>query len=218
MPTTQLSVMDLFIHAGPVVKGVFLLLGLASIWCWAIILRCLLGVIALRRAVGRAERGASSDLVGHVVTAGESEAAHAFAGEPAAERRARIGAAMRRRAREIIDREQAGLANLAVISSVAPFVGLLGTVWGIMTSFIGIAAAKDTSLAVVAPGIAEALAATAVGLAAAIPAAFAYNRLAAAFSAAGRRILNLTEQQAYRLGARTGAVGIGETPPVGRLS
>ena len=50
MPTTQLSVMDLFIHAGPVVKGVFFLLGLASIWCWAIILRCLLGVIALRRA------------------------------------------------------------------------------------------------------------------------------------------------------------------------
>ena len=125
---------------------------------------------------------------------------------------------MRRRAREIIDREQAGLANLAVISSVAPFVGLLGTVWGIMTSFIGIAAAKDTSLAVVAPGIAEALAATAVGLAAAIPAAFAYNRLAAAFSAAGRRILNLTEQQAYRLGARTGAASTGETPPGGRLS
>lgn len=215
MPTTQLSVMDLFIHAGPVVKGVFVLLGLASIWCWAIIVRCVLGVITLRRAAGRAERGASSDLVSNVMTAGETEAALAFAGEPFAERRARIGAAMRRRAREIIDREQSGLANLAVISSVAPFVGLLGTVWGIMTSFIGIAAAKDTSLAVVAPGIAEALAATAVGLAAAIPAAFAYNRLAAAFAATGRRIFNLTEQQAYRLGARDNA---GDPPSDGRLS
>ena len=77
-------------------------------------------------------------------------------------------------------------ANLAVISSVSPFVGLFGTVWGIMGSFAGIAAAKDTSLAVVAPGIAEALAATAYGLAAAIPAAIGYNRLVAAFSRLGQ--------------------------------
>jgi biopolymer transport protein ExbB/TolQ len=68
-----------------------------------------------------------------------------------------------------------------------------------MTSFIGIATANDKSLADDAPGIAEALAATAVGLAAAIPAAFAYNRLAAAFSASGRRVLNLAEEKALRI-------------------
>ena len=84
---------------------------------------------------------------------------------------------------------EGGLPNLAVISSVAPFIGLFGTVWGIMTSFVGIAAAKDTSLAVVAPGIAEALAATAYGLAAAIPASIGYNRIGAAFSRARRQRL-----------------------------
>jgi biopolymer transport protein ExbB/TolQ len=70
---------------------------------------------------------------------------------------------------------QSGLPILATVGSTAPFVGLFGTVWGIMNSFTGIAAAKDTSLAVVAPGIAEALLATAIGLVAAIPAVIFYN-------------------------------------------
>ena len=65
---------------------------------------------------------------------------------------------------------------LATVGAVAPFVGLFGTVWGIMRSFTGIASAQNTSLAVVAPGIAEALFATAIGLFAAIPAVIAYNR------------------------------------------
>ena len=70
---------------------------------------------------------------------------------------------------------QSGLPFLATVGSTAPFVGLFGTVWGVMNSFVGIASAKDTSLAVVAPGIAEALMATAIGLAAAIPAVIFYN-------------------------------------------
>ena len=70
-----------------------------------------------------------------------------------------------------------GLGGLATIASIAPFVGLFGTVWGIMRSFTAIAGANNTSLAVVAPGIAEALFATAIGLFAAIPAVIAYNRL-----------------------------------------
>jgi biopolymer transport protein ExbB/TolQ len=70
---------------------------------------------------------------------------------------------------------QSGLSLLATVGSTAPFIGLFGTVWGIMNSFTSIAAAKDASLAVVAPGIAEALLATAVGLAAAIPAVVFYN-------------------------------------------
>lgn len=92
-----------------------------------------------------------------------------------------------------------GLSALATVANTAPFVGLFGTVWGIMTSFAGIAAAKDTSLAVVAPGIAEALAATAIGLAAAIPAAFAYNRLAAAFGITARSLNRLIEDYGTRL-------------------
>lgn len=77
-----------------------------------------------------------------------------------------------------MDKLETGLPMLATIGSTAPFIGLLGTVWGIMGSFQNIATLKNTSLAVVAPGIAEALLATAIGLFAAIPAVIAYNRLA----------------------------------------
>jgi biopolymer transport protein ExbB/TolQ len=77
---------------------------------------------------------------------------------------------------------------LATVGSTAPFVGLFGTVWGIMNSFTAIAAQKDTSLAVVAPGIAEALFATALGLVAAIPAVIAYNQITGALSRSGERI------------------------------
>ncbi len=76
-----------------------------------------------------------------------------------------------------IDRLSDRLNILATVGSVAPFVGLFGTVWGIMRSFTDIAASQNTSLGVVAPGIAEALFATAIGLFAAIPAVIAYNRL-----------------------------------------
>ena len=79
---------------------------------------------------------------------------------------------------------------LASVGSVAPFIGLFGTVWGIMRSFIGIAAAQNTSLAVVAPGIAEALLATAVGLVAAIPATAAYNKFATEIGRYGTRLDN----------------------------
>ena len=79
---------------------------------------------------------------------------------------------------------------LASVSSVAPFIGLFGTVWGIMRSFIGIAQAQNTSLAVVAPGIAEALLATAVGLVAAIPATAAYNKFSTEIGRYGARLEN----------------------------
>jgi biopolymer transport protein ExbB/TolQ len=91
------------------------------------------------------------------------------------------------------------LPNLAVIASVAPFIGLFGTVYGIMTSFANIAEAKDTSLAVVAPGIAEALAATAWGLAAAIPAVVAYNRLGAALARAGQKLGHRIDERAVEI-------------------
>ena len=81
-----------------------------------------------------------------------------------------------------------GLPFLATLGSAAPFIGLFGTVWGIMNSFTAIAQSKDTSLAVVAPGIAEALFATAVGLAAAIPAVIAYNQFTVALGRSSDRI------------------------------
>ncbi len=84
-------------------------------------------------------------------------------------------------------RIEVGLPFLATVGSASPFIGLLGTVWGIMHSFTAIAQAKDTSLAVVAPGIAEALFATALGLAAAIPAVVAYNQITVSLGRSGTR-------------------------------
>ena len=96
--------------------------------------------------------------------------------ETAGEFRGRLEHAMRAAIAATLRRAEPGLPLLATIGSIAPFVGLFGTVWGIMHSFAGIAAQQDTSLAIVAPGIAEALFATAIGLVAAIPAVIAYNR------------------------------------------
>jgi biopolymer transport protein ExbB/TolQ len=94
------------------------------------------------------------------------------------ELRARLEQAMRGALKTEFQRIEVGLPFLATVGSAAPFVGLFGTVWGIVNSFTSIAQQKDTSLAVVAPGIAEALIATALGLAAAIPAVVAYNQVA----------------------------------------
>lgn len=103
---------------------------------------------------------------------------------------------------DVIGRLQGGLAILATIGSTAPFVGLFGTVWGIMESFSAIAQAKDTSLTVVAPGIAEALATTAIGLVAAIPASIGYNRIGAAFGGAAQELAGLIEERAVDFVAR----------------
>ncbi len=97
-------------------------------------------------------------------------------GETRSEFNARLEKSLNIETSAQLQRLQSGLPFLATVGSTAPFVGLFGTVWGIMRSFTGIAAAKDTSLAVVAPGIAEALFATAIGLAAAIPAVIFYNQ------------------------------------------
>jgi biopolymer transport protein ExbB/TolQ len=113
-----------------------------------------------------------------------------------ADRRWRVGEHMTRAARGLLLQAEGPLAGLATISSTAPFIGLFGTVWGIMSSFSNIAEAKDTSLAVVAPGIAEALAATAFGLAAAIPASIGFNRLSARFSHVSAELDCLVQERA----------------------
>lgn len=196
MNAQHFDAVTLFWQAGPVVRAVVILLVAASTWCWGIVLTCTLRLSRLRVGVKALARGEAHPAADAILHAGRSEAEKQLQGESAEARRSRILGCMRRRVQETVEQAQGGLANLAVISSVAPFVGLLGTVWGIMTSFISIASAKDTSLAVVAPGIAEALAATAIGLAAAIPAAFFYNRFAVGYARTGRAMVRAVEDRA----------------------
>jgi biopolymer transport protein TolQ len=191
-PAASLSVVKLFLNADPVVKGVLLLLLAASVWSWAVIIDKLwrLGA-ASRSALSHEARAAAArspqellateagDPAGLVLSAGlaESTAEPRPQPETPGERRERIERAMRLTLNAEMRRLEARLPFLATLGSAAPFIGLFGTVWGIMRSFEGIAAANNTSLAVVAPGIAEALFATAMGLAAAIPAVVAYNKI-----------------------------------------
>ncbi|MDB5697059.1 MAG: tolQ [Sphingomonas bacterium] len=189
----SLSPLALFIHADWVVKVVMGGLLLASIWTWGIIL-------TFWRRVGRtrkAMRAFESDFAkaedidafykahadsalpsARVMAAGIAEWRRSTAGTGVDKvaTRERLSTAMAAAAANEVDSLADKLNVLATVGSVAPFVGLFGTVWGIMRSFSAIAQAQNSSLAVVAPGIAEALFATAIGLFAAIPAVIAYNR------------------------------------------
>jgi biopolymer transport protein ExbB/TolQ len=122
------------------------------------------------------------------VLAAAEEELPADQGETRHEVSARLERAIRAAAKTELRRYETGLPFLATVGSAAPFVGLFGTVWGIMNSFTSIAQAKDTSLAVVAPGIAEALFATGLGLAAAIPAVIAYNQISVSLGRSAARI------------------------------
>jgi biopolymer transport protein ExbB/TolQ len=199
----DMSPIGLFMQAGMVGKGVIIALLILSVWCWVLMLEGWLNVRALRRAV-RAAAGGGGDaaLLADVVAAGEAQARLVIPGESISEARGRTGDAMHRAAGALLARIEGGLPNLAIISSVAPFIGLFGTVWGIMNSFVGIASSQDTSLAVVAPGIAEALAATAIGLAAAIPASVGYNRLASSLGRAAAELANSIDERAIALSAQ----------------
>ncbi len=207
MQGLDLSPLGLFLAAGVVGKAVMAVLFVASLWCWVLIVEGVISVAHLRRAVraARAVGDIAKPLAG-VVAAGEAEAHRRIPGETVSEVRARIADGMARAARELLTRAEGGLPNLAVISSVAPFVGLFGTVWGIMSSFAAISQANDTSLATVAPGIAESLAATAYGLAAAIPASIGYNRIGAAFVRLGQEMASLVEERAIALISRPAEV------------
>lgn len=181
------SVWGLVMQADPVVKGVMILLVLASVATWAIIFEKIIRVAILNRAIRRLgsarDSQSSSGLVREVLRAGEHEADAPLDDTPV-EKRRRIEAAMRQELKSQLQRLELGLPFLATTGSAAPFIGLFGTVWGIVNSFTAIAQQKDTSLAVVAPGIAEALIATALGLAAAIPAVMAYNMISVALGRA----------------------------------
>ena len=208
----DLSPVGLFLEASLVGKAVMAVLFLASLWCWVLIIEGAISVVRLRRAVHQARAGGPlPKSLSAVASAGDEEARRRIPGETVGELRSRISDFMARAARELLMRSEGGLPNLAVISSVAPFVGLFGTVWGIMSSFAAIAQAQDTSLATVAPGIAESLAATAYGLAAAIPASIGYNRIGAAFARLGQSMASLVEERALALISRPAEVARDES-------
>lgn len=188
-----ISPLALFLQADIVVKGVMLGLLLASIWTWAIIISF---SVSLRKAskesrkfeadFWKAEdidrfyeaRGKTDFPAAKVMAAGVTEWRRSTA-QKVIDRdgtRDRLGTSMSSVIASEVDRLSDRLNILATVASAAPFIGLFGTVWGIMRAFTSIAAEQNSSLAVVAPGIAEALFATAIGLFAAIPALIAYNR------------------------------------------
>ncbi|HEY8245911.1 MAG TPA: MotA/TolQ/ExbB proton channel family protein [Hyphomicrobium sp.] len=191
------SLIGLISHADPFVQAIMLLLAVCSVICWALIFEKFIRLTLLKRqvrqlaaqaAAGRLSPDRGSGIVGAVQAAAQSEWADGLArGESRNELRARVERSMRAAMKSELRRIEPGLPFLATVGSASPFIGLLGTVWGIMHSFTAIAQAKDTSLAVVAPGIAEALFATALGLAAAIPAVVAYNQITVSLGRSAER-------------------------------
>ena len=195
------SIVSMFMRADIIVKAVMILLLLASLWSWTIIFNKLVTLSNLKRKARRFEKlfwsGQSLDELyqafaakndhplAAMFIAGLREWRRAFEGaNPLRESmiggvKERIDKAMSVTILREVDGIEKNLGMLATIGSGSPFVGLFGTVWGIMNSFSAIAARHDTTLAVVAPGIAEALFATAMGLLAAIPAVIFYNRFVA---------------------------------------
>ena len=199
-----LSIWSLLVDADIIVKAVILILVVASFWCWTIIFD---KTIRFRRLRGMADRfeeafwsgGSLEDLYDRVGTRPDHPMASIVVAAMAVWRRStvgnrglaggtggqgltvglhqRIGQAMQVALNREVEKLERYMDFLATVGSTAPFIGLFGTVWGIMNSFQSIAASKNASLAVVAPGIAEALFATALGLVAAIPAVIAYNKL-----------------------------------------
>ncbi|MEP2028609.1 MAG: protein TolQ [Paracoccaceae bacterium] len=191
------SMWALFARATITVKLVILMLLVASFWAWAIIIRKLIMYRAARGEAAAFDREFWSgepldglfDKIGpqpggnseKIFAAGMMEwrRSHRTDGGLIAGATARIDRSMDVAINKEAEELQKGLQVLATVGSTAPFVGLFGTVWGIMNAFIEIAAQQNTNLAVVAPGIAEALLATGLGLLAAIPAVIMYNKLSA---------------------------------------
>ena len=191
------SIFALFLRADFVVKSVVVVLLFGSVWCWAIIFQKLLGIKRLNSRSSEFEKAfwsgsALDDLYERISTQPQDPMSAVFvaamrewkrsraparSSNPKGSISERIDRVMQITMTREMDRAEKYMTFLATTGSTAPFIGLFGTVWGIMNSFQSIAISKNTSLAVVAPGIAEALFATALGLLAAIPAVIAYNKL-----------------------------------------
>ena len=204
LPARPDTVLDMIVGSGPVVRAVLVILAAFSVGCWGIALAKSVEMRRARRQSGRfidifwdaknlaAIQAASVDLkespVAQVFRGGYQElqrTTKAKRGNPGGDDEAsefggieNVQRAMVRARTQEVTRLERGLTFLATTASTAPFIGLFGTVWGIMTAFRGLSVTTSSSIQAVAPGIAEALVATAVGLAAAIPAVMMHNRFA----------------------------------------
>lgn len=211
-PGVDHSLWGLFMQAGLIVKLVMIGLVVASVWTWAIIIDKAIAFKRMNMALNRFEQvfwsGQSLEELyrtlaerkttgmGAIFVAAMREWKKSF--EKGAKSplglQTRIDKAMELATSREMDRLEGRLGFLASVGSAAPFIGLFGTVVGIMTSFQAIAGSKSTNLAVVAPGIAEALLATALGLLAAIPAVIAYNKLSADAGKLGARMEGFSDE------------------------
>lgn len=205
-PAVEVSVWALFWQASFVVKLVMLGLMGASVWCWAIIVDKAIAYRRARRSMDQFEKvfwsGQSLEDLYRSLTARSNDGLSAvFVAAMREWKRSheagrisfqgitdRIGKVIDVTINREMERLESRLVFLATVGSAGPFIGLFGTVWGIMSSFQAIAASKNTNLAVVAPAISEALLATAMGLAAAIPAVLAYNKLSTDAAKLGARM------------------------------
>jgi len=210
----DLGLWSLVLQADPVVKAVLLLLLFASIWSWTVIFDKAFRFGRLRRKARDFEQAfwsgaALDDLYRRLGRNADHPMATLFAAameewrdapRPATgggghrgllDRISKVMTLTFDREVEVLERY---LSSLATIGSTAPFVGLFGTVWGIMNSFQSIALTRNTTLAVVAPGIAEALLATAFGLVAAIPAVVAYNKLSSDLDRYAARVTSFADE------------------------
>jgi biopolymer transport protein ExbB len=217
----DLSPLGMFLNADVVVKGVILGLLLASVITWTIFIAKAIEIVLARRKARAGLRALAEANSILQVDTGQPLAA-AFQSAAVDEMRRSAGGydkdGLKERIASRLERMEAALARaiirgtgvLATIGATAPFVGLFGTVWGIMNSFIGISKSHTTNLAVVAPGIAEALLATAFGLAAAIPAVVIYNMFAR-WAAGYRALLGDATAETLRLVSRDLDRGIGQS-------
>jgi biopolymer transport protein TolQ len=217
----QITVWTLFIEADPVVKGVMLILAVASIWSWAVAVDKWLQFGELDSQARKFERqfwsGRSMDDVDDSADRARDALSRVYAVAAREWRDARRTGAVAEGAQFLLERvdrlmqaqisREMGRASrslglLATVGASAPFIGLFGTVWGIMNAFTSIAQQQQTNLAVVAPGIAEALFATALGLVAAIPAVIFYNKFTGDLDRFGDRLDTFSDEVAARLSRR----------------
>ncbi|HJO36297.1 MAG: protein TolQ [Pseudomonadota bacterium] len=226
----EVSIFALISAAGPVVKLVMLLLMMASVYSWYLIITKAVDLRRARQENARFEerfwsggdladlyRNTSRDrdrsVIGELFIAGFGEFARLRekGSVPADERVTAGDRAMRAAQLRELEALQAQLPTLATIGSTSPYVGLFGTVWGIMTAFQALAGVQQATLNVVAPGIAEALIATAMGLVAAIPAVVAYNRFSASLAGIDATLDSFRDEFANIL-QRNAVTGRSESP------
>ena len=212
LTSSDLSLLTLFWQAHWIVKLVMLGLVVASIWVWAIVIDKTILYRRSRRSMDNFETAFwSGQSLEELYRTLSAKPAYSMAGlfvaamrewKRSFEGHAKSFAGLQTRVEKVmgvsiareIERLENQLLVLATVGSAGPFIGLFGTVWGIMTSFQSIAASKNTSLAVVAPGIAEALLATAIGLFAAIPATIFYNKFSSEVNKQAQRLEGFADE------------------------